>query len=139
MIGILVVTHGRFAEGILSAAKMIVGNQSQVRLVEFAETDNIDDFKQKVANALKSFGTDAKVLAFCDLFGASPYNVLVQNYPKLHKFLNYQVFCGINLPILIEALLTRNQYQDLNDFNQHLRETAKESFKTQNFSFYKEG
>lgn len=139
MIGILVVTHGRFAEGILSAAKMIVGNQSQVRLVEFAETDNIDDFKQKVANALKSFGTDAKVLAFCDLFGASPYNVLVQNYPELHKFLNYQVFCGINLPILIEALLTRNQYQDLNDFNQHLRETAKESFKTQNFSFYKEG
>lgn len=138
MIGILVVTHGKFAEGVLSAAKMIVGEQSQVKFVEFAETDNIDDFKQRVADALKSFGADAKVLAFCDLFGASPYNVLVQNYPRLHEFLNYQVFCGVNLPILIEALLSRNQYQDLNDFSQHLQETAKESFKTQNFSFYKE-
>lgn len=45
MIGILVVTHGKFAEGVLSAAKMIVGDQSQVKFVEFAETDNIDDFK----------------------------------------------------------------------------------------------
>lgn len=98
MIGILVATHGKFAEGILSAAKMIVGQQSQVSFVEFAETDSIDGFKDRVYQSLKSFGKGAKVLAFCDMFGASPYNVLVQNYPQLNKDIEYQVFCGVNCP-----------------------------------------
>lgn len=139
MIGILVATHGKFAEGILSAAKMIVGQQSQVSFVEFAETDSIDGFKDRVYQSLKSFGKGTKVLAFCDMFGASPYNVLVQNYPQLNKDIEYQVFCGVNLPILIEALLSRNQYQSLDDFTKHLQQMAAETIKIQNFDFYKKG
>ncbi|HRL00709.1 MAG TPA: PTS sugar transporter subunit IIA, partial [Trichococcus flocculiformis] len=88
MVGIILASHGNFAEGILQSASMIFGEQENVKAVTLAPSEGPDDVKAKMQEAISSFDNQAN-----SLFEA-------------HKD-TWAIIAGMNLPMVIEAYAAR--------------------------------
>jgi len=104
MINLVLVSHGDLAEGMISAMRLIVGEQEGVFALSLKETDSIAELENRVETAIQQMNTGADVLLMVDLFGASPFNTCVK---LLSKFPDLQVVTGLNLPMLLETVLQR--------------------------------
>ena len=105
MVGILVVSHGNLAEGLLDAMKMIVGEQEQLDFLSLKPTDSIEGLTKKIITTATAINRGDGVLIFTDLFGASPFNASGMasqecNFPV-------DVITGFNLGMLIETIMSR--------------------------------
>ncbi|WP_252231778.1 PTS sugar transporter subunit IIA [Clostridium sp. ZBS15] len=108
MIGLVIVGHGFFPEGILNSVKLIAGEQQEVIGVNFEGGQGSDILKRNIENAINNLNTD-EILILADLAGGSPFNVSVIISEK-RKDKNIKVISGMNLPMVLEASLSRNNY-----------------------------
>lgn len=105
---ILVIGHGRFAEGIKSVANIIVGDLSEVTFMN-TYVDDID-FHVELDNY---FSENKNVLVLTDLFGGSVNQAITQYITKV----NIDVITGINIPLILEILISNTTGNNL-DFRQ---------------------
>ena len=98
MFGMIVGTHGEFANGILQSCEMIYGKRENLKAVTLVPGEGPDDVVAKYEKAIKELGNPDRVLFMNDLLGGSPYNaacrIVVNNE-------NYGIVTGVNLPMLI--------------------------------------
>ena len=97
MFGIIVGTHGDFANGILQSCEMIYGKREKLKAVTLVPGEGPDDVVAKYEKAIKELGTE-KVLFLNDLMGGSPYNAACRLVATNE---NYGIVTGVNLPMLI--------------------------------------
>lgn len=101
MFGIIVGTHGEFANGILQSCEMIYGKRENLKAVTLVPGEGPDDVVAKYEKAIKELGNPDRVLFMNDLLGGSPYNaacrIVVNNE-------NYGIVTGVNLPMLISMV-----------------------------------
>ncbi len=129
MIGVLVVTHGKLAEGLKDSIELIIGEQKKFEIEGLFHGDDFEELKTRVYDNVLSLNDSDGVLVLVDLFGASPYNSVVFNYPRFkQENIEVRLITGINLPMLIEALDARN-YCGLDELYAKSLETAKEHIK----------
>lgn len=102
MIGIIVATHGGFAEGIVDAVKMIIGQNLEVIPLGLSPSESIDDYRQRMINAVKFVDHGSGVAILVDLFGASPMNVAATLFQLKYPV---EILTGVNLPVLITACM----------------------------------
>ncbi|MCC6145955.1 MAG: PTS sugar transporter subunit IIA [Anaerolineaceae bacterium] len=105
MVGILIVSHGKLAEGLIDALKMIVGDQEAVDYLSLNPGDSVEALTGKITTAVESLNRGEGVLIMTDLFGASPFNASgmatqSSNFP-------IDVITGFNLGMMIETVLGR--------------------------------
>lgn len=130
MFGIIVGTHGRFAEELLKSCEMICGEQKNVRAVTLVPGEGPDDVVEKYEAAIKELDCADGVLFLNDLFGGSPYNAacrLVISNPQ------YGIVTGVNLPMLIEmcsAQLMQTEPTDIQTLIQKAVEAGKNGTQT---------
>ena len=105
---ILVIGHGRFAEGIKSVANIIVGDLAEVTFMN-TYVDDID-FHVELDNY---FSENKNVLVLTDLFGGSVNQAIIQYITKV----NIDVITGINIPLILEILISNTTGNNL-DFRQ---------------------
>ena len=102
MIGIVVVSHGPLAQGLIGAAEMIVGAQTNLRAVSMGAAADMDHLRSEIESAVQAVGGANSALVLVDLLGGSPSNasayLAVAGTP---------VICGVNLPMLLELLMAR--------------------------------
>lgn len=101
---ILVIGHGRFAEGIKSVANIIVGDLSEVTFMN-TYVDDID-FHVELDNY---FSQNKNVLVLTDLFGGSVNQAIIQYITKV----NIDVITGINIPLILEILISNTTGNNL--------------------------
>lgn len=101
---ILVIGHGRFAEGIKSVANIIVGDLSEVTFMN-TYVDDID-FHVELDNY---FSENKNVLVLTDLFGGSVNQAIIQYITKV----NIDVITGINIPLILEILISNTTGNNL--------------------------
>ncbi|MGN1400908.1 MAG: mannose/fructose/sorbose PTS transporter subunit IIA [Bacillus sp. (in: firmicutes)] len=101
---ILVGTHGSTAEQLIKTTEMIIGSQENVESINFLPNENSEILIQKFNEKLEQLNTEEGVIFMVDLFGGSPFNAASQIAMK-HD--NYDVITGVNVPMLLETLLTR--------------------------------
>ena len=99
MFGIIVGTHGRFAEELVKSCEMICGEQNNVRAVTLVPGEGPDDVVAKYEAAIKELDCTDGVLFLNDLFGGSPYNAACRLVISNEA---YGIVTGVNLPMLIE-------------------------------------
>ena len=99
MFGIIVGTHGRFAEELVKSCEMICGEQSNVRAVTLVPGEGPDDVVAKYETAIRELKCEDGVLFLNDLFGGSPYNAACRLVISNEA---YGIVTGVNLPMLIE-------------------------------------
>lgn len=105
MVGIILASHGNFAEGILQSASMIFGEQENVKAVTLAPSEGPDDVKAKMQEAIASFDNPEEVLFLVDLWGGTPFNQANSLF-EAHKD-TWAIIAGMNLPMVIEAYAAR--------------------------------
>lgn len=107
MIGLVLVSHGSLAAGLLDAAQLINGELQQIRAVGLQETEDIDGLLERVDAAARDVDTGDGVLILVDLFGASPFNASAR--VKLGApDRAIEVVTGMNLPMLVELDVQRD-------------------------------
>lgn len=106
MLGGIVVSHGLFAQGILSSCDMIFGNHEGVKGVCLKE--GVSSFEEELNGTLDNmFAQYDSIVVFADLKGGTPYNqVLKYKLEKDKK--DMKIIVGVNLPMLIEFLSVLN-------------------------------
>lgn len=105
MVGIIVMTHGSFSQGIVDACELICGPAQQVETLSLRREDNVDDLAKNFREAVARMDTGDGVLVLCDLMGGSPCNV---SSMALREMGSFQLVSGVNLPMMLEAIMTRD-------------------------------
>lgn len=104
MYGIIVVGHGKFAEGLLSSVELILGKQSHVEGIMFAESDSSEELGDKIKGKVESMKDMDGIIFLTDLAGGTPFKTCVLLSQNID---NRKVLAGTNLPLLIEILMNR--------------------------------
>lgn len=127
MVGIILATHGEFAEGILQSGTMIFGEQENVKAVTLHPSDSPESLKERMLAAIATFDDQNEVLFLVDLWGGTPFNqanTLCGEHP------NWAIVAGLNLPMLIEAYSSRLSMETAKEVAAAIIESAQEGIRT---------
>jgi len=109
MIGVLILTHGKLADGLKNSVEMIMGQNDSFNTLGLYEGDDFTEFKEKVLEQICELDSGEGVIVLVDLFGASPYNSVMFNYQEIKRREKIvRLITGVNLPMVIESLNARN-------------------------------
>lgn len=127
MVGIIIASHGDFADGIKMSGSMIFGEQKDVQSVTLQPSMGPDDLKAKLEDAISKLEDQEQVLFLVDLWGGTPFNQ-VNGLFEAHKD-KWAIVAGLNLPMLIEAYASRMSMNSAHEIATHIIETAKDGVK----------
>ncbi|KIL09551.1 PTS mannose transporter subunit IIAB [Clostridium botulinum] len=127
MVGIILASHGEFANGIMQSGKMIFGEQANVKAVTLMPSEGPDDLKAKMKDAIASFDNQDEVLFLVDLWGGTPFNQANGLFEE-HKD-KWAIVAGLNLPMLIEAYGARLSMESAQEIASYILTSAKEGVK----------
>lgn len=126
MVGIILATHGEFAEGILQSGTMIFGEQENVKAITLHPSDSPESLKERMQEAIATFDNQDEVLFLVDLWGGTPFNQ-ANNLCGEHS--NWAIVAGLNLPMLIEAYSSRFSMETAKEIATAIIEPAREGVK----------
>lgn len=110
MVTVVVITHSKFAQGLLAASDLIMGPVDNLFHFGLFEGQGAEDLKANIYQTLSKEDRAKGILFLVDLFGATPYNVALKLYNEYKKGgVPVRVIAGVNLPILIEAIDSRTR------------------------------
>ncbi|MDE2462341.1 MAG: PTS sugar transporter subunit IIA [Alphaproteobacteria bacterium] len=105
MIGIVIVTHGRLAQEIISAVEHVVGPQTHLRAVCIGPEDDMERRRREIAAAAKAVDTGDGTVIVTDMYGGTPCNLALTLLEKG----KIEVLAGANLPSLIKLCNVRSR------------------------------
>lgn len=107
MYSIITLSHGDLANGLKDTMMMIAGAQDDTYFISFTPSDSVEEFEKKVKVIYHSIPKDHEILILTDLFGGTPNHIataLRLKYPQ-----RIEVISGMNLPLLLTAVLSRSE------------------------------
>jgi PTS system mannose-specific IIA component len=105
MIGIVIVTHGRLAQEMISAMEHMVGPQTHLRAVCVGPEDDVERRQREIAATVKSVDLGKGVVIATDMYGGTPCNLAL----TLLERGKIEVLAGANLPSLIKLIDVRHK------------------------------
>lgn len=103
---VVLVSHGRFSEGLKDGVQMFLGPQEDLEAFCLMAKESPVELGERLEAAFAP-EDEGNVIYFTDLYFGSPFNQVVELSRK-HDI--YHV-TGVNLPTLLEALMTRTGSQ----------------------------
>lgn len=103
MIGMILVTHGNLAAEFVHAMEHVVGRQDDVATVCIGPSDDMEQRRREIANAITRVDSGSGAIILTDLFGGTPSNLAI----SLMQAGRVEVIAGINLPMLIRLAKAR--------------------------------
>ena len=97
MIGLVLVTHGRLADELVTAMVHVVGPQERVATIAIGPDDDMEERRADIATAIAAVDAGRGVIVLTDLFGGTPSNLAI----SLMERGRVEVIAGMNLPMLI--------------------------------------
>lgn len=128
MVGIILASHGEFAEGIHQSGSMIFGDQANVKPCILKPSEGPQDIRKKMEDAIASFDQQDEILFLVDLWGGTPFN---QASALKDGHESWAIVTGLNLPMLIEAYASRMSMDTAHEIAMHIAKTAKEGVRIQ--------
>lgn len=125
MVGIILASHGAFAEGIYQSGSMIFGEQENVKAVTLMPNEGPDDIRGKMEAAIESFDDPNEVLFLVDLWGGTPFNQ-ANNLMGANADKPWAIVAGMNLPMVIEAYSARFTMDKAQDIAASIIQSAKD-------------
>lgn len=113
MIGVLLMSHGKMAKGLLDSCKLFFCNELDcIEAICLEDGDDPEKFDERIKDAVGRLDDGGGVVAFCDLLGGTPSNrsMFCLN-DRLH------VIAGMNFPMVLEVLGTRLSVSDISEID----------------------
>ncbi|MBQ9058792.1 MAG: PTS sugar transporter subunit IIB [Atopobiaceae bacterium] len=130
MVGIILATHGRFAEGIKMSGEMVFGPQADSEAVCLLPEMGPDDFDAQLQQAISKMSNQQEILFLVDLWGGTPFNrasfALQQDGHE-----RWAVVTGLNLPMLIMAYTNRMGMESAHELASSILTDAREGVRVQ--------
>lgn len=121
MVYLILASHGNLAEGMLNSVQLLAGPQKNISAITLKPGNSIEAFAQKLSNEIKNqINKEKHVLVLTDMFGGSSTNsalIALQN-------LDFKCITGMNLPMVLEAVLDQNQNYDFNQYLNKVKEAG---------------
>jgi mannose PTS system EIIA component len=100
MVGIVVVTHGKLADELISVVKFVISGNPNVKIegLSLDQGMEFETFTQNTKKAIKKVDEGDGILLVTDMFGGTPSNISL-------TFLEdnrVEVISGVNLPMLLK-------------------------------------
>ncbi|EXU77281.1 PTS mannose transporter subunit IIAB [Erwinia mallotivora] len=125
-IAIVIGTHGWAAEQLLKTAEMLLGEQQNVGWIDFVPGENAETLIEKYQAKLADADTSQGVLFLVDTWGGSPFNAASRIVVDKD---NYEVIAGVNIPMLVETLMARDDNPTLSELVATALEAGREGVK----------
>ena len=134
MIGVLLMSHGKMAEGMLDSVKLFFGDDvPSVKALCLEAGDNPEEFDERIIEAVKELDDGSGVIGMCDLLGGTPSN---RSVFVMKDFPNLKVITGMNFTMLLELLGKRLSVETVEELDvSELMETGKDGIKCLNELF----
>ncbi len=110
MVGVVLISHGGMAEGIISTATMLYPDICQCVSVTLWPADNPDDFQEKLKAAIAEVETGSGVMVLADIIGGTPCNRAMYLLGDKVRLLT-----GMSIPMLVTLLAARESSDDLDE------------------------
>ncbi|MEX9251336.1 PTS mannose transporter subunit IIAB [Pseudenterobacter timonensis] len=125
-IAIVIGTHGWAAEQLLKTAEMLLGEQENVGWIDFVPGENAETLIEKYTAQMAKLDTSKGVLFLVDTWGGSPFNAASRIVvDKEH----HEVVAGVNIPMLVETLMARDDDPSFDELVALAVETGREGVK----------
>ncbi len=121
-IGGVIVSHGRLANELLSAAEQVVGQLDHIKSVSIGWHDNVEAAQDEIERAIDDVSEGNGVLLLTDMFGGTPTNISAMFIAEGEV----EVVTGVNLPMVIK-LASQTSEMDLSDMAEELEIQGKKS------------
>ncbi|AQM58911.1 PTS sugar transporter subunit IIA [Clostridium baratii] len=122
MYEVLVVSHSTLAKGFNEAVNMILG--SEINYLGL-DDDGVEIFHKRLKEKIEAIkDKNKKVLILADLFGGTPFNKALYEASSDSEV---KVISGINLPMLIEAIM--REKSNIDEVALEIVESTKDSIK----------
>lgn len=102
MIHVLITSHGGMAEGMIESVNMLIGQVQNLDYMTFDSEMGVDALDELCQAKITNVDSENQYLILCDLKGGTPFNV-ISKYSFKNE--NIAVIYGMNLPILVEAVI----------------------------------
>ena len=103
---VILVSHGKFANGLNDALSMLTGNREDILSVGLENGKSVDEFVALFTEKVKDISTDDEVILLGDIIGGSPLtnatNVIV------NKGIKTVILGGMNLPLALTTVLMKD-------------------------------
>ena len=97
MVGILIVSHGRLAEALVSSVQFLVGKIKKIRGVSIWPRDSEKSIRRRIQRKIAQVDEGDGVLILTDILGGRPAN-LSFSFLEKHRM---EVVTGVNIPMLV--------------------------------------
>lgn len=104
-VALLLMSHGDFAREAMKSAEMVFGGQENYETLSVFLADQVDALKAEMFEKVEKLDTSGGLLVFTDIVGGTPMNLA----GNLLGRENTIICSGLNLPLLIEALVNRGK------------------------------
>lgn len=118
-VSIVIMNHGQFGEQLLASAQMVIGEIENAKAISLMPGMSIEDYCTITDEAISTL--PGKVIVLTDLFGGTPCNVAMMMSQKY----DLRIICGVNFPMLIELVSSREMIADIDELVENVMETAK--------------
>ena len=125
-IAIVIGTHGWAAEQLLKTAEMLLGEQENVGWIDFVPGENAETLIEKYNAQLAKLDIHQGVLFLVDTWGGSPFNAASRIVVDKEQ---HEVIAGVNIPMLVETLMARDDNPTFNELVAVAVETGREGVK----------
>lgn len=114
MRGIIIASHGKFAEGMYDAIKMFSGELENFSYISLLPDQDLKSFIEELKNKIDKVDSGDGVVVFCDLLYGTPSNIVSSLLKKEIYKEKLEIISGINLATVLEYTNTRNEIFDRN-------------------------
>ena len=124
MVGILVVSHGRLAQALISSVQFIVGNLKRIKGVSIRPKDGEKEIKNRIQRKLTEVDDGDGVLILTDILGGTSTS---SSLPFLQNE-KVEVVTGVNLPMLL-TLSSYRKGRSLKEMGELVRKSGRRSIR----------
>lgn len=108
----MIITHGPLSNGLKESAEIIAGNIDDIFTLSLNPGNDIISFEASIRQKIKAYSQSNDVLVLTDIPGGSPSNVSAMSLQDL----NFECLTGVNLPMVLEAVVSKDTAQDFQQF-----------------------
>ena len=103
---VILVSHGKFANGLNDALSMLAGNREDILSVGLENGKSVDEFTALFTEKVKDISNDDDVILLGDIIGGSP----LTNATKVlvNKGIKTVILGGMNLPLALTTVLMKD-------------------------------
>lgn len=126
-IAIIICMHGKAAEELLKTTEMLIGMQDNVACIDFLPGENSETLLEKYHDKARKLDSSNGVIFLVDSWGGSPFNAASRI--AVDQSSN-EVITGVNIPMLLETLMSRDDNPKFEDLVEIALKTGREGVKS---------